>query len=127
MIFVVALLCAAAGTASSAQHEDLYPDIRPIIREAETASSNIRSFDDRSSPAGWAGHLYARAGYLGDAERAFSRAAAISPFPLLKAYVLYGDLTAADKMLGCIEDSEQKGWAELIAADVLWRMGIPST
>lgn len=119
----VLLLCAAASAASAAKGQDLYPRIHKIIQAAETTSANIRAFDDRSLPAEWAGRLYARAGYVQDAERAFSRSSGVVSFVLLKAYVLYGDGAAADRLLTRIADPYKRGQADLVVADVFWRMG----
>ena len=112
-----------AGTSSEvAQDRDLYPQIHTLMQEADAASIHISAFDDRGVPAEWAGHLYARAGYLRDAARAFSRTTAF-PINLLKADVLYGESASADKLLARISDPYKKGQAMLVVADVVWRMG----
>ena len=104
------------------QPRDLYPRIRSIIREAEIASANIRLFEDRSIPAEWAGHLYARAGYLEDAGRAFGRSSRF-PFPLLEACVLYENAAEAERMLMSVSDPSQRATGQLAIAEVLWKMG----
>jgi hypothetical protein len=88
------VLIGAITMAPVAKGSDFYPEIRAIIREAELASVNIRFLNDRSNPSGWAGRLYAQAGYLEDAARAFTKALdspSMKPEPSLwRARVVYG-------------------------------------
>src|SRR5947208_3237495 len=84
---------------------DRYPEIRVLIREAETAATNIRFLNDRSNPRSWAASLYARAGYLDDATRAYGKPsdpASGPPYDIWRARVIYGDLAGAEKTLESI-------------------------
>jgi tetratricopeptide (TPR) repeat protein len=110
---------------------DRYPQIRVLVREAETAAANIGFLDDRSNPHSWAASLYARAGYLDDATRAFGKPssgqpASEPPYDLWRARVLYGDLIGAEKSLESIADPEHRAAALASLADLLWRMGEPA-
>jgi tetratricopeptide (TPR) repeat protein len=108
---------------------DRYPEIRVLLREAEAAATKIAFLDDRSNPHSWAASLYARAGYLEDATRAFGKSsepASEPPYSLWRARVLYGDLIGAEKTLESIADPEHKAAAITSLADLLWRMGEPT-
>lgn len=113
-------LCFTLG----AEQVAFYPDAWALIHEAEIASAHTVMFDDRSRPSDWEGHLYARAGYLEDAARAFGTHPAY-PTVLLKAQALYGDLPSAEKGLEAITDPRVRTNSLLAVADVLWRMGQP--
>ncbi len=115
-------LLTVAYVLSGAEQHDLYSQAHALIQEAETTSLHIPAFDDRSIPAEWAGHLYARGGYLEDAKRIFARTSSF-PFALLKAYVLYGRLSQADELLTHVSDPYEKAQAELTTADIFWRTG----
>jgi len=117
-VFLIVVASVLHGT----ENNDLYPQAHALIHEAEAASLNIATFDDRSVPAEWVGHLYARAGYLEEAERACARSGSF-PFSLLKAYVLYGRISSAEHLLARALDPYKKAQAELSAADVFWRSG----
>jgi len=108
--------------AAGAEQPDLYPQIREIIQAAERDSLQIAMLDDRSRPGEWAGHLYARAGYLSEAARAYSRTSTV-PFALFKARIIYGDLAGTEKGIASLARPEQRLHAQLSVADVLWRMG----
>jgi hypothetical protein len=112
MLTALALACVAAAIPGGIQQQDLYPKIHTLLLEADALSVQIRAFDDRSVPSEWGGHLLARAGYLQDAARAASRSAKF-PLVLVKAYVLYGQLAVADKMLACVADPADRANAQL--------------
>jgi hypothetical protein len=114
-------LCSAL-VISGDEDRDLYPQIHAILREAETESLNIPSFDDRSVPSEWEAHLYARAGYLEDARRTSLRTSKFSAV-LLKGYVVYGAMSSAENVVAQMPNPYGKGRAQLIIADTLWRMG----
>ncbi len=116
------LLLLSLSLAIAADQIDRYPDIRKILEAAETASTGIQELDDRSRPAETLGQLYARAGYLNASARAYARTSAI-PFALLKARAVYGDSQTAMKEAAAITNPEQRLNAQLLIADVLWRMG----
>lgn len=99
-----------------------YPQIRSLIREAEAAAVNVPVLDDKMRPSAWAASLYARAGYLDDAARAYGKTSE-PPVLLWRARVLYGDLAGAEKDLASISDPERKANAMMSLADLLWRMG----
>ena len=124
VLYFVAVIV-AKGVIGAGSGTDLYPEIRALIREAETSAVNIPFLDDRSNPTTWAASLYARAGYLDDAARAFGKLS-VPPYVLWRARVLYGDLAGAEKSLESIADPEDQAGAMTSLADLLWRMGEPT-
>jgi len=68
------ILVAVAASILYAQKpmDDRYPQIRAVIREAELAAKDVPILPDKSRPLLWAGNLYARAGYLDDADRTYA-------------------------------------------------------
>ena len=72
---------AISTTSLGAQNRDLYPQVHGLLLEAEVASANIRFLDDRSNPRTSIGGLFAHAGYLEDAERAFASDPSSVPGP----------------------------------------------
>jgi hypothetical protein len=118
------LLLVVITFAEGAGGDDLYPEIRVLIREAETSAVNIRFLANERSPSLWAGGLYARAGYLDDAARAFGKSSHL-PYQLWQARVLYGDLAGVDRTLESIADPEKKAGSMTWLAHLLWRMGEP--
>jgi tetratricopeptide (TPR) repeat protein len=116
------------GAQGETARTDRYPEIRVLIREAETASVNIQYLDDRSDPHSWGARLFARAGYLDDAARAFGKLdpAVEPPYDLWRARVLYGDLAGAEKSLESIADPGHKAQAMTSLAYLLWKMGEPA-
>lgn len=112
-----------------AQAQDLYPEIHALVSEAESAAADIRLLEDRSDPHAWAGRIYARAGYLDDAERAFAVSPGSSdgpPYPLWRAWVVYGRLDRAEKSFESVADPDKKAGLLAALADLLWRMGQPA-
>jgi tetratricopeptide (TPR) repeat protein len=110
----------------SAQGRDLYPQVRALLLEAEAASTKIQFLDDRSNPHTSIGTLYAHAGYLEDAERAFARTQSPTPDPpydLWRGWVVYGRLDRAEKSIDAITDPENRARFLLSLADLLWRTG----
>ena len=109
-----------------AQNLDLYPQVHKILIDAEASATNIRFLDDRTNPHTWIGDLYAHAGYLEDAERAFAASPSSIPGPpyyLWRAWVVYGRPDRAEKSIDAVTDPEHKGQFVLSLADLLWRMG----
>jgi len=119
VLFVIVL---SFLSAQEIQPSDRYPKIRAIIREAEVAAKDIPILPDKSRPAQWAGNLYARAGYLDEAERAYSKAA-VPPVTVFRARVVYGDLAGAEKYLQSIADPDRGATSMSSLADLLWRTG----
>ncbi len=95
--------------------------------EAETASANIKVSETiGSNPRTSIGALYAHAGYLDDAERAFARSPSSvpgPPYPLWRGWVVYGRLDRAEKSIDAVIDPEAKARFLLSLADLLWRTG----
>jgi tetratricopeptide (TPR) repeat protein len=114
----------AAGMATGSEGPDLYPTVHVLIREAETAAAGIRPSPERDKSFRWIGSLYARAGYIGDARRAFG--AQLRPaYQLWEAQVVYGDLAGAEKSFETISDAEERASVFNSLANLLWRMGQP--
>jgi hypothetical protein len=112
----------------SAQSRNLYPQVHAVLLEAESSSTNIHLLDDRTNPHTYIGSLYAHAGYLEDAERAFAREASSAPgppYPLWRAWVVYGRLDRVQKSIDAIMEPERKARFLLSLADLFWRMGQP--
>ena len=101
---------------------DYYPEVRKVLLEAEAASVGITILPDRSTPLPWAARLYARAGYLEDAARAWKKAGE-GQEQLISARVLYGDLPGGLNVIAAIRDSEKKAQALIHVAQMLWKMG----
>ena len=83
---------------------------------------------NREDPHAWAGQLLARAGYLEDAEHAFAASperTIAPPYPLWRAWVIYGQSERAAKTLATIMDPEKKAAFAISFADLLWRVGKP--
>ena len=109
-----------------AQGRDLYPQVHGLLLEAEAASANIRFLDDRSNPRTSIGGLFAHAGYLEDAERAFASDPSSRPGPpydLWRAWVVYGRMDRVEKSIDAMNDPEGKARFLLSLADLLWRTG----
>jgi tetratricopeptide (TPR) repeat protein len=119
VLFVVVLSFLGA---QQSQPTDRYPEIRAIIREAEVAAKNVPILPDKSRPVLWAGNLYARAGYLDDAERAYSKTD-VPPVTVFRARVVYGDLAGAEKYLRSLADPDRRATSTSSLADFLWRTG----
>lgn len=125
----VVLLIAFAILANlrlSVQNRDLYPQVHALLLQAETSSANIQFLDDRSNPHTSIGSLYAHAGYLEDAERAFARSPSSVPGPpydLWRGWVVYGRLDRVEKSIDAMNDPERKARFVSSLADLLWRMG----
>lgn len=122
----LAALCALALVlplgAQDGGQPDRYPQIRAIIREAEVDAAGVPMLPDRSRPEEWAGRLYARAGYLDDATRAYGKTGDVQII-LLRARVIYGELPDVDKGLESITNLNHKASSMLAVGEILWRMG----
>jgi tetratricopeptide (TPR) repeat protein len=111
-----------------AQAPGLYPQVRALVLEAEAASANMHLLKDNSNPHTWAGDILAHAGYLEDAERAYARSpgtSAVPPYPLWRAWVVYGQRERAEKLLESVTGAEKRANYFAAFADLLWRMGQP--
>ena len=119
-------LAAVMAYQLSAQMPDLYPQVRALALEAQTASAGIGFLRDHSDPHGMAGDILAHAGYLEDAERAFAKAPSYSsdaPSALWRAWVVYGNPEKAQKLIDSTTNPEKKANLSASLADLLWRLG----
>ena len=103
---------------------DRYPDIRKILEAVETVSVKVPVLNDRARSAELLGRLYARAGYLDAAARAYRRTTTL-PVQLWKARIVYGDWLTAEKEAAAVNEPNDRATAQLYMADTLWRIGDP--
>lgn len=115
------------ASAMAATAADYYPEIRTIIQEAVEASAGagISVLPDRSKPMTWAADLFARAGYLEDADKAAAKAG-VGPEQFVRARTLYGDLVSARRAIDAVRDADQKATLLTTVGNILWRMGDPA-
>ncbi|WP_031500753.1 hypothetical protein [Bryobacter aggregatus] len=103
---------------------DVYPEIRALLREAETAFSELRPVDRARWTRDHIATLYSKAGYFADADRVFG--AEESGWPRhLKAFAVYGRAADAEKLANAMTDPEVKAQSLMSLADVAWKMGQP--
>jgi tetratricopeptide (TPR) repeat protein len=122
VLMIFAVFCLRAQT------PDLYPQVRALVLEAEAAGANRRPLKDRSNPHTWAGDILAQAGYLEDAERAYSKSPGPSsdpPLALWRAWVVYGQRERAETVIESATSTEKKATYFASFADLLWRTGQP--
>lgn len=95
-----------------------------MLLAAELSAENVRQLADGSNPWTWAGSLYARAGYLADAERVLGPSEE-PDFVLWSARVVYGDLAGAEVSIDKISSPASKAGSFVALANLLWRMQRP--
>ncbi|WP_031500754.1 hypothetical protein [Bryobacter aggregatus] len=78
------------------------------LREAEKLALSIPNWEQRLKSLDWVGRIYARAGYLEDAKRAFGKQAAV-PYAIWTARLVSGDLPGALRDIATIP-SEPMQW-----------------
>jgi tetratricopeptide (TPR) repeat protein len=118
------LIGPAAAPGQGTAAVDLYPEARALLLAAELSAENLRQLADGSDPWTWAGSLYARAGYLADAERVLGPSEE-PHFIVWTARVVYGDLAGAEASIDKISSPASKAECYVALANLLWRMQKP--
>jgi tetratricopeptide (TPR) repeat protein len=99
---------------------DFYPAVRSLLIEAESAASKIVPVSESQSQFSRAGHLYARAGYLDDAARAYTRAA-VKYNAMAAPTAVYGDRDAAIRLVD--RETGDRSLSYVNLARIFWRLG----
>ncbi len=123
-VFSILLVGSAALLGQGVAQRDLYPEVRALLLEAELAANGLRELADGLNPWTRMGEMYARAGYVADAERVMGPTKEPS-YRVWQARVVYGDLAGAEASFEKIGSPESKAACYAAMANLLWRMQEP--